>query len=160
MGEEDYFDYSDVDVDESRYNTVIEGEDDDFPGLDDESTGWNQVKQFLERSEESQRRRLVNRLGRIETEIDKRREVYQETVETIENRVETYSKRLKQLYGLPSTGPDEKKEDLKRELSRLYDNLRSERSDAWRDVQRLEQQKREVQEELEELENSSLSELF
>jgi hypothetical protein len=31
MGEEDYFDYSDVDVDDSGYNTVIEGKTMIFP---------------------------------------------------------------------------------------------------------------------------------
>jgi len=154
MGE-DYFDYDDVgepDLDPSGTAAEYTGTDDD--------DAWDDIAGFLEDTREQHIDRLRAKLGRIETQIEQRYQVFEQTRSEIEDRIRKPAATLERLYGLPSTGPEQRKEELKEELSWLYSRLAETRRRCWQDIQQLEEQKRAVLEELDAVQDESLEEFL
>jgi chromosome segregation ATPase len=150
MGEdEEYFDYDAVDVDPNQ-----------DPDLKRDPDDWAEIASFLDETRQQQLDRLRAKLGRIEQQIDDRYQVFEQTRSEIEDRIRKPAATLERLYGLPSTGPEQRKEELKEELSRLYSRLAETRRRCWQDIQQLEEQKRAVLEELDAVQDESLEEFL
>jgi L-lactate utilization protein LutB len=152
MGEdEEYFDYEAVIADEDLTHA-------DYPG-DADTDEWAEIAAFLEETRQHQVDRLRTKLGRIEEQIERRYEVFEQTRGELRDRIRQPAKTLERLYGMPSTGPEQEKEALKEELARLYSRLAEERTRCWQDLQQLEEQKRAVLEELDAVLDDSVERL-
>lgn len=136
----DYFDYDSVQT---------PGEQVDNPGLD--------IQQFLEQSQSNNQEVLTEEIERIENQLEQRDRIHNQIIDRLESKRDWYLKRLKHEYNTP--GPSSV-EDLKKEINRLYSEIRSEKQKHWSDKQGLERDRRELIRELEELNRIDLSELL
>lgn len=117
------------------------------------------VETLLEQSQKEQKERLESELSRIRQQLDRREEIHDTIVEDLEWRIEWYSDRLTSLYKTGRGRKEGTRERLKNRLESFYENLRNEYRTHWRDLQDLEQEKREVLRELEEIESDALENL-
>lgn len=113
------------------------------------------VEQFLTESHEQQEQRLQEELARIEEQLSERSEIFETHRSEFEAKLEWYVERLETAYR-QRRDP----EDLKQRIDEFYRLLRQERVKHWRDRQELEQERRELLRELDQLSDADLSELL
>lgn len=117
------------------------------------------VEQLLEESRQREEERLRQSLERIDQQLERREELFSETVEELESKLDWYIERLEQEYRQFFAGPGDE-DELKKKIDEFYELLRDERSSLWEDKQALEQERRELLRELDEVEDSGLLELM
>lgn len=139
---EDYFDY------------VLDG----LP--DTETTNWKEICAVLERSQAAQTARLEEELRQIEQQLTERDQIRKSIVAELEGKIDRYSDRLDHLYTIGKGRTDGTREQLKERLVSFYRELRDEHRAHWRDRQDLEQERRAVLRELEEAQDTTLSDLL
>lgn len=127
-------------------------DDTDSGGLFEAGDSLEDVKHVLEQSEEAKRRRLERELERVEAQLARRTELYEDAVETLEARINRYVNEVKQTYSRPFGGNQEQREELQEHIGELYRELRREKRQHWQDRQSLEQERREILQRLEALE--------
>jgi trichohyalin len=113
------------------------------------------VEQFLTESHERQEKRLQEELARIEEQLSEREEIFETHQSELESKLEWYIERLENAYR-QRRDP----EDLKQRIEEFYRLLRQERVKHWRDRQELEQERRELLRELDEIADADLSDLL
>ena len=113
---------------------------------------WDEVGELLEESRRRQKNRLQQRLRDIEGQIRERREVYEKYIENLEDRISVHDNRLDKAGHV--NRPFE--EEVLAKLEDLYESLRGEMREKWRDIQDLEREKREIEKELDELKDAEL----
>lgn len=113
------------------------------------------VERFLTESHERQEQQLQEQLARIEEQLSERTEIFETHRSELESKLEWYVERLETAYR-QRRDP----EDLKQRIEEFYRLLRQERVKHWRDRQELEQERRELLRELDQLSDADLSELL
>ena len=135
----DYFDYSE--------DFLESGEAFDFD-----------IESFLKESQELEQQRLEEELERIDQQLEQREEICNEATKELESKLEWYVDQLEDLNQRPFSSDKEEKEHLKTKIEEFYSELRQERRSAWRDKQELEKERRELLQELDEIEAQDLVE--
>lgn len=138
----DYFDY------------VLDG----APTVD--TTDWENVADLLEQTQAAHTERLEQELAQIKGQLADRDRIHRDVIENLEWRIERYSDRLEHLYTIGKGRTDGTRERVKDRIVSFYRDLRDERRAHWRDRQKLEQERRDVVRELDEVTDDSLSELL
>ncbi|EMA15186.1 hypothetical protein [Haloarcula marismortui] len=113
------------------------------------------IEQFLRKSSSRQEQRIEQELARIEEQLSEREEIFETHRSELESKLDWYIERIETAYR-QRRDP----EDLKQRIEEFYQLLRQERVKHWRDRQELEQERRELLRELEELSDADLSELL
>jgi len=113
------------------------------------------VTDFLEQSQKNERQRLKEELELINRQLEERDRIHQETLDELESKLDWYTDRLETLYK-QSRGKNEKREKLKTHIKELYREIREEKQSRWCDRQELEQDRRDMIRELNELEDNIL----
>lgn len=130
-------------------------------GLIDRLSGRNiDAKHLLEESRLAKKYRLEQELVRIREQLEGREVIHADIVEDQEFRVDLYTKRLEDLYTTGRGMRNGERRRLKDKIESFYQALREEHRQQWRDLQDLEQDRREVLRELEELRDTSLEDLL
>lgn len=124
-------------------------------GAEHLDTGFD-VEEFLEQSQRHQEQRLEQQLERIKKQLEERDRIFEENRNELESKLDWYLERLQDEYN--SAGP-ESVDELKGKIEEFYELLRVEKRKHWRDRQELEQERRKLLRELDEIDNS-LSELL
>lgn len=133
----------------------------DRGGLFDRDPVWDvDVDELLEQARGSKRERLDQELDRIREQLDGRDTIHEEIVDELEFRVAVYSDKLRSLYKTSWGKPDEKRLRLKNRIEEFRAQLRRESREHWQDVQELEEVRRDVLRELEEMDDDYLSEFL
>jgi len=109
------------------------------------------VEDVLESIVAEERERLEQRLERAEARIDDRREVYQHEVDQLQQQISDRESDIKQILSRPFGGNVERRETLEEEVEQLRSDLNTVRRKFWQDIQRLEEEKRDILEQLDEL---------
>lgn len=117
-----------------------------------ENFEWDDVDSLLEESRRRQEQRLQEHLQEIETQIRERNEVYEKYIGNLEDRIKVHKDRMQE--AADTSKPF--KEEVLAKLEDLYESLRGEMREKWRDVQKLEREKREIEKELDELKDAEL----
>lgn len=117
-----------------------------------ENTEWDDVDSLLEESRRRQENRLRQHLEDIKKQIRERQRVYEKYMEILEERIKIQQNR-KEKSGHVNR-PFE--EEVLAKLEDLYESLRGEMREKWRDIQPLEEEKREIEKELDELKDAEL----
>jgi len=129
----------------------------------DEKYNWDfqevDLEELLEQSNEQERQRLDAELERIEQELSKRDTLRDQAIDDLESKVEWYGDRLAMLYKR-SMGKHGERERVKGRLESLYRALRDERRTHWRDRQELLATRRDIQRELDALDEFDLLEFL
>lgn len=120
----------------------------------DHGPSWENIRQLLEQSDDQRKQRLQRELERIEEQIERREELYEEAVNRIRSQIDRYEGVLQTLYNRPFSGGREERAEVKDALSELYTDLQREKRQHWQDRQSLEQERREILRELDELVDS------
>lgn len=118
---------------------------------DSSDDAWSEIREFLDRSDEKRKQRLGRELARIQLQLNEREAFHEEVVNRIEGRIDQYVKELRQLYSRPFGGNRESREDVKEALGELYADLHQAKRQHWQDRQALEQERRDIIRQLEEL---------
>lgn len=113
------------------------------------------VEEFLRESQEQQEDRLETELERIEEQLEERDTIFEQHSEDLESKLDWYLDRLEKAYKM--TGDVD---ELKEKVTEFYELLREERVRHWRDKQELEKERREMLRELNELEETDISQLL
>jgi len=113
------------------------------------------IEEFLEESQRQQQDRIETELERIECQLEERERIFEQHREDLESKLDWYLERLEKAY--KRTGSVE---ELKDTVTEFYELLREERVRHWRDKQELEQERRELLRELDELEDTDLDQLL
>lgn len=113
------------------------------------------IERFLQDSTARQEERLEQELTRIEEQLSEREEIFEAHRSELESKLDWYIERLETAYR-----QHRDPEELKQRIEKFYRLLRQERVKHWRDTQELEQERRELLRELEELSDANLSELL
>lgn len=129
---------------DQKYDYQLEEGSEDFE--------WDSIEELLEESRRRQKNRLQQHLRDIEKQIQERREVYEKYIENLEDRIKVHDNRLDKAGHL--NRPFE--EEVLAKLENLYESLRGEMREKWRDIQELEREKREIKKELDELKGAEL----
>lgn len=119
-----------------------------------ENTDWNDVDSLLEQSRRRQENRLRQHLQDIKKQIQERHSIYEKYIEILEDRIQTHQDRKDKAGHV--NRPFE--EEVLAKLEDLYESLRGEMREKWRDIQELEREKREIEKELDELKDAELLE--
>lgn len=130
-------------VDES-YEYLSEDGSEDFE--------WDDVDSLLEESRRRQEQRLQEHLQEIEDQVRERNKVYEKYIGNLEDRIKVHKDRMQE--AADTSKPF--KEEVLSKLEDLYESLRGEMREKWRDVQKLEREKREIEKELDELKDAEL----
>lgn len=130
----------------------------DYPEeVDDGSASgpsWGEVKQLLERSDDQRKQRLQQELERIEDQIGRREELYKEAIDQVRSQIDRYTGVLETLYSRPFSGGRAERDKVTEKLSELYTDLQREKRQHWQDRQSLEQERRDILRELDEVVDS------
>lgn len=129
-----YFDYSDVEHNQTNENELL---------------GWD-VESILSTATQNERERMLDQVERIEHQLEERQELHEHALEELESQLDWYIDRLERLYKR-TFGKREEKDELKARVRTLYDELREEKQEFWRDKEQLEREKRQILRELSEL---------
>ena len=121
---------------------------------------WGEIKAFLEQSEEQQKERLAKQLILIGRQLEERKEIREKTTEDIQRQIERCTSTLRQIYQGPFGGNSEERETVTDELADLYAELREVYRQYWDDRQTLEKERREIIQQMEELDDESLSSIL
>jgi len=119
----------------------------------DYSSDLDDVEEFLERSQENEGRRLEEELERIDNQLEERDRIHQEVLDELESKPDWYLDRLKTMYRR-CQGKSGERGKLKSQIRDFYIEIGREKQRNWRDRQELEQDRKEVIRELNELEDS------
>lgn len=111
------------------------------------------VEEFVNRSLEDEKSRLEDSLTEVEELLEERVEVRESTLEELQSKLDWYLQRLETVYRRPGTQPD-KRAVLKNRIKEFYTEIRREKRSSWQDRQELEEEKRELRQELGELEDA------
>ena len=114
------------------------------------------VEEFLDESQELEEARLEDALEEVNKQLERRKELHEETVCELESKLEWYIDRLERLYK-QSRGRGGRRERLKSKIEGFYEDIREENLRNWRDRQELERQRRELLQSLDEVSNSFLA---
>lgn len=125
-------------------------------GTENLDTGFD-VEEFLEQSQQHQEQQLEQQLERIKEQLEERDRIFEENRDEIESKLDWYLERLQDEYN--SVG-SESVDDLKEKIEEFYELLRVEKRKHWRDRQELEQERRELRRELDELADSSFDDIL
>lgn len=117
-----------------------------------ENFEWDDVDELLEESRRRQENRLKQHLQEVKEQIRERHEVYEKYMEVLENRIEVHQDRKSDAGNVRRPF----KEEVLAKLEDLYESLRGEMREKWRDIQELEREKREIEKELDELKDAEL----
>lgn len=130
-------------------------------GLFNRDQVWDvNVDELLEQARSSKRERLEQELDRIKEQLDGRDTIHEDIVDELEFKVEVYLDNLRSLYKTSWGKPDEKRLRLKNRIEKFQTLLRRELREHWQDIQKLEQERRDVLRELKELDEDYLSEFL
>ncbi|MFP9061717.1 hypothetical protein ACLI4R_14455 [Natrialbaceae archaeon A-chndr2] len=133
----EYFDYTDV----NRFLEVEEFE----------------IDRFLDRFQDNEIDRLQKKLDRIESQTEERERIHREAVDELETGLDQYIERLHLLYRQWSSRNRTK--PVKDRITELYQKIRNEKRSSWKDKQKLEQERRALKQEIDEvLDSFSLAE--
>ncbi|WP_436935721.1 hypothetical protein [Halovenus marina] len=113
------------------------------------------VEEFLKQSHDRQELRLEEELNRIEQQLEEREAIFEQHREDLESKLDWYLERLEKAYKLTGNV-----DELKQKVTEFYNLLREERVQHWRDKQELEKERRELLRELNELEETDLTQLL
>lgn len=125
------------------------------------SSKWElDIEEFLEESEKRERERIEAELECISRQLEKRGQIRDENVDELESKLNWYIDRLEELYAR-SLGNECRKDknELKKKIEEFYKEIRTEERGHWRDTQKLQQERRELLRELDEL-NEDLLDLI
>ena len=117
-----------------------------------ENFEWDEVDELLEESRRRQENRLKQHLEEIKEQIRERNQVYEKYMEVLESRIKVHQERKDSAGNVRR--PFE--EEVLAKLEDLYESLRGEMREKWRDIQELEREKREIEKELDELKDAEL----
>lgn len=117
------------------------------------------IEDLLEESQENERQRLESELRQIDQQIANRDDLRDQAIDELETKLDWYIQRLALLYKR-SQGKHGDREQLKARVESMYEALRTERRAHWRDRQDLLTERREIQRELETLDDDFLNALF
>lgn len=123
-------------------------------GEEDLGSGFD-VEDFLEKSQNRQRQRLEDQLERIEEQLDERERIFKSQRSGLESKLDQRLEELETAYRLSGDV-----EELKNEIKELYNQLHQEELKHWRDRQELEDERRALLEELNELSDINLKDLL
>jgi len=115
------------------------------------------IDALLEESSQLQQQRLERELERIESQLEQRDEVHKEIVDELESKLDWYKNRLESLYK-QRTGKNGEREQLKQQIGSFYRQLREEKQQHWQDKQTLEQERRDLLRELDEVDDANILE--
>jgi hypothetical protein len=115
-----------------------------------ENYEWDDIDEMLAESRRRQKNRLQQRLDEIQAQIQERHEVYEKYIEILEERIRVHQDRKDDAGHV--NRPFE--EEVLAKLEDLYESLRGEVREKWRDIQ--EREKREIEKELDELKDAEL----
>ncbi|MUV56725.1 hypothetical protein [Halogeometricum sp. CBA1124] len=127
-----------------------------FDYLDGFST--EEIEELLEQSQEKEQQRIKNELQRIDQELESRETIHEDIIKELESKINWYTERLNLVY--KRTGNPSRIEELKKSLRKFYRELREEQRQNWRDRENLEESRRELLSELDELEDGDLTDLL
>jgi len=108
------------------------------------------IEAFLEESQQTHRERLEDELAWVNDQLEERDDLHKEIVEDLASKLDWYYERLELLYKR-SFGKEDEKNQLKETIKQLNRRLNDEKRKHWRDRRKLEERRREVQRELDEL---------
>lgn len=130
--------------------------------LFDAADSWGDidVSNLLEQSQARETERLEQELAQIKQQLDTRRQIHDEIVSDLTWRIDRYTDRLEHLYTIGKGRLDGTREQLKDRIVEFYRDLRAEYREHWQDRQQLEQELRQVEREMAELENPPWSDGF
>lgn len=115
-----------------------------------ESSGELAISELLEQAAVEEQERLERALARIDAQLDAREELFEESVAELEGKLEWYLDRLETLYQRNRGSVDERGR-LKARIREFYAELRDTKRERWRDTQSLQESRRDLQHEIEEL---------
>jgi chromosome segregation ATPase len=113
------------------------------------------IEEFLEKSQEQERKRLEKELKQIEDQLNQRDRLHEELIEEIGSKLDWYLERLDTMYK-QSRGKSGERDQLKKKIDEFYRELREQKQQHWQDRQKLEKERRDIIRELEELDESVL----
>lgn len=125
-----------------------------FDYLEPETQSFD-IEEFLEQSQEDQQKRLEEELERIQEQLEQRDRIHEEIIEELESKRDWYINRLELLYKRNQHG---KRKELKQRIEGFYQRIREENRSHWQDRQNLEQERRKLFRQLEQI--SSAPALF
>jgi len=121
---------------------------------------WDKIRELLEQSNGRKKQRLQEELERIEDQIEHREALYREAVDRIQRQIDRYTSTLQTLYNRSFGGGSDAREPVKEALADLYDDLQREKRQHWQDRQSLEQERREILRQLDELDDAAPLDAF
>ncbi|WP_096389612.1 hypothetical protein [Halopenitus persicus] len=114
---------------------------------------WKGIEAILEETAENDKVRISERVRQVYEELEDRREVFDENLEEIDQRIQKHENRL------DGTHPNEE-DSIRRKLMQLRDMKLQERKQYWRDIQDLKEELRGLLVKLDELDQPGLEELI
>jgi hypothetical protein len=112
------------------------------------------IEHLLEQSREIEEQLLENHLLRIDEQLEKRERLHEDILDELESKKGWYIERLETLY--KQSRAREKREQLKSKIEDLYQEIRDEKRQNWLDQRDLEQERRDILRELEDLTTDDL----
>lgn len=135
-----YFDYKQVDNGESSFPL------EDFD-----------VDEFLEETQSQEEKRLEQEIEQIFQQLEERDRIHEEALTELQSKLDWYIERLEELY---FRGLEQGKQDLKERIKEFYREIRLEKKERWRDRQKLEKERRQLEKEISELDDIDISKLL
>ena len=117
------------------------------------------IEEFLEKTQQREENRLEKELERIEEQLEERDRVHEEVIDELESKLDWYIDRLEALYS-QMRGKSGERERLKGKISSFYTQIRDEKRSHWQDKQELEKDRRRLLRELNEISDSTVSDIF
>jgi len=111
------------------------------------------VEEFLETTRARERQRLETELERIDRQLEEREKIHEEVISELESKLDWYTNRLEKLYK-QSRGRQGRRSHIKSKIDELYQELRNSKQSVWQDKQKLEEERRQLLREMEELETT------
>ena len=124
------------------------------------SLSWDAIRELLDQSDDRDKQRLKEELERIDEQIEHREVLYREAVDRIRSHIDRYTSTLQTLYNRSFGGGSDAREPVKEALSDLYDDLQREKRQHWQDRQSLEQERRGILRQLDELDGAAPLDAF
>ncbi|WP_058826371.1 hypothetical protein [Haloferax sp. Q22] len=115
-----------------------------------DSSSWNDIDGFLEQSIRNEKERLEQQLEQIYRQLDERKQIHEEKIESIEAEIRRQKDRLDSADRAP--GNDDVQ--IRNRLQVLYQEKWEAKESVWQDKQDLLEEKRDVVQEIRELDES------
>lgn len=124
-------------------------------GVFDQTPAWDvDIEEILEQSKAQQRGWLEAELERIQEQLERRDAIHERIIDELERKLDRYTDRLERLYKHGIGKIDGTRERLQNRIEEFYKDVREEYRARWRDKQQLEDERREVLRDLEEITNA------